>query len=102
VRIDFGRQRTGGPPRAPANAIGGIRTGMRQRADRCRAGQLSNDEKITRFDAAPHTGTDRLLPRIRDDPFCVAIPPLLYAYGRTARRCQNQTRNYQIVKFLLQ
>jgi hypothetical protein len=73
-----GGQRTGDSPRAPVNAIGGVSTGMRQRADPCRAGQLSNDEKITWFDAVPHTDTGHLLPRFRDVPLCVIIPPLLH------------------------
>jgi hypothetical protein len=69
-----GGQRIGDRPCAPVNAIDGVSTGMPQRADPCRAGQLSNDEKITRFDAVPHTGTSHLLPRIRDVPLCVIIP----------------------------
>jgi hypothetical protein len=73
IRLNSVGQRAGGPPCTLARAIGGGRTGMPQRTDVNPAELRFVEEKITRLDAVPRTGTRRLL-RTRSKTFRVMIP----------------------------
>jgi hypothetical protein len=94
-------QRAGGPPHAQAHASGGSRTGMPQRADLQPAELRFKEEKISKLDAVPHTGTRHLLRR-RSKTLRVIIPGPSPTSEQTLVAAQTETCNWRRVKFIRQ